>query len=343
MQLRHLASRMVSAPIPETPAKPQIPAAPVPAAPAKAVEAPAIVGTQNVDSRAILNSIGEVIYDWDLITDRLCWGENLARVLPSLAEIDLSSGIAFGALLAPESATSRYDEIVKSERADEGAGVLYQITYAIVPPREVGAAGSTWLEDTGCWFKGVDGRPARAHGVVRVVTERHNRERLLARQSQFDTLTGALNRTHLTEQMQRILDQTERNRKAFAVMLVALENLFVLNRTYGYDAGDEVIAGLATRLSANLRAHDLVARHAGNKFALVLPDCGPEEAKFAAMRLIEAVTAAPFETSAGAIPATIRIGGVVGPRDGRTTQALFQHAEEALDIARQRAGARFVA
>ncbi len=165
----------------------------------------------------------------------------------------------------------------------------------------------------------------------------------LARQSQFDTLTGALNRTHLTEQMQRILDQTERNRKAFAVMLVALENLFVLNRTYGYDAGDEVIAGLAARLSANLRAHDLVARHAGNKFALVLPDCDPEEAKFAATRLIEAVTAAPFETSAGAIPATIRIGGVVGPRDGRTTQVLFQHAEEALDVARQRAGARFVA
>jgi len=343
MQLRHLASRMVSAPIPETPVKPQIPAAPVPAATAKAVEAPAIVGTQSVDSRAILNSIGEVIYDWDLITDRLCWGENLARALPSLAEIDLSSGMAFGALLAPESSTSRYDEIVKSERADEGSGVLYQITYAIVPPREVGGAGSIWLEDTGCWFKGVDGRPARAHGVVRVVTERHNKERRLARQSQFDTLTGALNRTHLTEQMQRILDQTERNRKAFAMMLVALENLFVLNRTYGYDAGDEVIAGLAARLSANLRAHDLVARHAGNKFALVLPDCGPEEAKFAAMRLIEAVTAAPFETSAGAIPATIRIGGVVGPRDGRTTQVLFQHAEEALDIARQRAGARFVA
>ena len=221
MQLRHLASRMVSAPTPETPAKPLIPAAP-----AKAVETPAIVGTQNVDSRAILNSIGEVIYDWDLITDRLCWGENLARALPSLADIDLSSGMAFGALLAPESAISRYDEIVKSEHADEGAGVLYQIIYAIVPPREAGDAGSIWLEDTGCWFKGVDGRPARAHGVVRVVTERHNKERRLARQSQFDTLTGALNRTHLTEQMQRILDQTERNRKAFAVMLVALGESF---------------------------------------------------------------------------------------------------------------------
>jgi len=337
MQLRHLAARMVSASIPETP---------VPA------DAPDVVqkfdprpdtATQNLDPRAILNSIGEVIYEWDLITDHLRWGDNLAQALPCLADADLSSGMAFGARLSPESASSRYDAIVKSERADEGAGVPYQVIYALLPPRESGGAGSIWLEDTGCWFKGADGRPARAHGVVRVVTERHKKERQLAQQSQFDALTGVSNRSHLTEQMQRILDPAERNGKSFAVMLVALENLFALNRTYGYDAGDEVIAGLAARLTENIRAADFVARYAGNKFALVLPDCGAEDAKSAARRLLETVTAAPFETSAGAIPATIRIGVVVGPRDGRTVQVLFQHAEEALDVARQRAGARFVA
>jgi diguanylate cyclase (GGDEF)-like protein len=329
---------MVSASFPEPPAPAQIPAE------AKKVDPSPSVGAQNLDPRAILNSIGEVIYDWDLITDRLCWGDNLAQALPSLAEADLTSGMAFGARLAPESASSRYDVIVKSERADEGAGVFYQIVYAIVPPRESGGGGGPiWLEDTGCWFKGVDGRPSRAHGVVRVVTERHIKERQLAQQSQFDPLTGVLNRAHLAEQMQRMLDAAERNRKPFAVMLVALENLFALNRTYGYDAGDEVIAKLAARLTENLRATDLVARHAGNKFALVLSGCSAEESKLAALRLIEAVTAAPFETSAGAVPATIRIGAVVGLRDGRTTHVLFQHAEEALDVARQRAGARFVA
>ncbi len=331
MQLRHLAARMASAPVPEAPA------------PAPAPGPPPVVGPQTLDPRSILNSIGELIYEWDLIADRLIWGDNFAQTLPTLEGVDLSTGMAFGALLARESTTSRYDAITKSERQDDGAGVAYQIVYAIQPPRGGAGAAAIWLEDTGCWFKGVDGRPARAHGVVRVITERHKKERLLARQSQFDPLTGVLNRSHLAEQMQRMLDVAERNRKPFAVMLVALENLFALNRTYGYDAGDEVIAGLAARLTENLRAHDLVARHAGNKFALVLPECDAEQTKAAAMRLLEAVTAAPFETSAGVIPATIRVGGVVGPRDGRTTHVLFQHAEEALDVARQRAGARFIA
>ncbi|MGA8169984.1 MAG: bifunctional diguanylate cyclase/phosphodiesterase [Methylocystis sp.] len=341
MQLRHLAARMISVPVPEVPAAAHVSEA------ARKVDPLSVPASSNpapgLDPRAILNSIGEVIYEWDLVTDRLNWSDNLLAALPSLAGADLKSGMAFGALLASDSASSRYDAIFKSESRDEGEGVPFRIVYAVVPPRESGVVGTIWLEDTGRWFRGVDQRPGRAHGVVRVVTEQHQKERQLARQSQFDPLTGVLNRSHLTEQMQRILDHAERHRKSFAVMLVALENLFALNRTYGYDAGDEVIAGLATRLSANLRANDLVARYAGNKFALVLPECGPEETKSASLRLIETVTAAPFETSAGPVPATIRIGGVVGPRDGRTTQGLFQHAEEALDVARQRTCARYVA
>jgi len=335
MQLRYLSARNNATPVTEK----------TNSAPAIAtVQTPAIDQTVGgLDAALVMNSIGELIYDWDLITDRLQWGANLDQVLAPLKGLDLSSGMAFGDRLAAESATSRYDAIVKSERKDEGAGAPYQVVYALSAPREAGNPSVIWVEDVGRWFKGPDDRPARAHGVIRVVTEQHQKERHLALQSQFDPLTGAFNRAHLTEHVQRILDAAERTRKPFAVLLVALENLFALNRTYGYDAGDEVIRRLATRLTENLRVNDLVARHAGNKFALVLPECDTEQTKLVALRMIEVVTATPFETAAGAIPATIRIGGVVGPREGRTTQVLFQHAEEALDVARQRNGARYIA
>ncbi len=332
MQLRHLAARSVSGSLPEPQSDPAL----------KTIAPMAPAGTQEPDACLILESIGELAYDWDLITDRLSWGKNLARVLGPMALADLSTGLAFSARLAAESAASRYDAIMKSERTDDGAGVPYQLVYGIIPPRESGISGVIWVEDTGRWFKGVDSSPARAHGVVRVVTERHKLERQLALQSQFDPLTGALDRANLADRLQRILQAAERSRKPCGVMLVAIENLFALNRTYGYNAGDEVIAKLAARLVENLRATDLVARHAGNKFALVLRECDEEQSKAAALRLIDVVTATPFETSAGAIPTTIRIGGVVAPRDGRTTHALFQHAEEALDVARQRSSARFV-
>jgi diguanylate cyclase (GGDEF)-like protein len=333
MQLRYLANRFASDAPPRAPAQAPAPAfAQAPAAPAT-----------GPDARQILSSIGELVYDWDLVTDRLSWGPNLEQVLGPIASADLSTGLAFGERLSPESAASRYDAILKSDAMDEGAGVPYQAVYALSPPREFGGAPSIWVEDNGRWFKGGEDRPARAHGVVRVITERHEKDRQLARSSQFDPLTGVMNRAHLSEHIQRFLALAERNRKPFAVMLVALENLFVLNRTYGYDAGDEVIAGLAKRLNDSLRVNDLVARHAGNKFALVLDNCDNDQSKAAALRLLDAVAETPFETSAGAIPATIRVGGVIAPREGRSPQVLFQHAEEALDVARQRNGARFVA
>jgi diguanylate cyclase (GGDEF)-like protein len=333
MQLRHLASRGGAAPI--VAAYPTLSKAPQ-AAPIPAQEA-------GLDERRILSSIGEVVYDWDIATDRLSWGPNLAETLGPAAAGDLSRGLAFGERVASESGVSRYDVVMLSDKEDAGDGVPFQIVYALSPPRETGPASLVWVEDTGRWFAGEDRKPARAHGVLRVVTERHELERKLAIGSQIDPLTGVLNRAQLAEHVNRYLAQSERSLKPFAVLLVALENLFALNRTYGYDAGDEVIAGLAGRLRANVRSCDIVARHAGNKFALVLQDCDTEQTAAVANRLLDLVRRAPFETAAGPIPATIRIGGVIAPREGRVPHALFQHAEEALDLARQGNGKRFVA
>ena len=153
-----------------------------------------------------------------------------------------------------------------------------------------------------------------------------------------------MSRVLLADHALRLLGQPEKTRKPFAVLLVALENLFALNRTYGYDAGDEIIVRLAARLRANLRVNDLVSRYAGNKFAVLLDNCEVEQAKATGLRLIEVDRAGALRRPRSApIPATARIGAVVAPRDGRTPAILFQHAEEALDAARQRNGARFVA
>jgi diguanylate cyclase (GGDEF)-like protein len=343
MQLRHIANRGAEAPVATT-IRSSILKAPL-QAPTPAVPAPPAVPEPlgGPDPRQILSSIGEVVYDWDIGLDRLTWGPNLAEILGPIAKEDLGTGLAYGERVAREGGASRYDAIMQSEQTDRGEGVAYQVVYALAQPRELGPGPVIWVEDTGRWFAGVDGKPARAHGVVRVVTERHEMERKLALGSQIDPLTGVLNRAQLAEHVNRFLQQAERTRKPFAVLLVALENLFALNRTYGYDAGDEILASLAGRLRENVRTCDVVARHAGNKFALVLENCDAEQTLSVARRLLDLVKSAPFETSAGPIPATIRIGGVIGPREGRAPRVLFQHAEEALDVARQGAGKRFVA
>jgi diguanylate cyclase (GGDEF)-like protein len=293
------------------------------------------------DPRRILDSIGEVVYDWDLRSDAINWGPNVAAVLGIANPALIANGRAYAECLSHDSESSRYEAIARSTATDCGKGVPFQICYGLIPPESRDA--TIWIEDTGRWFAGSDGRPARAHGLVRVITERYKQERRLAFKSRFDTLTGVLNRASLLEQIGLFYAQAAKKKQSFAALLVAIDNVFLLNRTYGYDIADQVIAGIALRLKTNCRERDLVARYAGNKFALVLENCDTAEMTAAAERLIEIVGEAPFETTAGAVPASLRIGGVVAPRHGRAVHLLFQHAEEALDLARQPGGARLVA
>ena len=301
---------------------------------------PATHGIPDVapDPRAILESIGEAIYDWDMVSDRVAWGPNAPLVLGLSAE-QISSGRRYAERLSPASLSSRYDSIraAAESGADSGA---YNARYGLLIDAGGGRSETIWVEDTGRWFSGASGAPERAHGLVRVITEIYEAERRLEYRSKFDPATGCYNRSHLIEIVDSML--ARRGGKNFGVLLCGLDNLFALNRTYGYDVADEALAALARRLRASMRANDHLARYAGNKFAMVLDNCDAEQLVFAAERFLDDANSAPYATSAGAIPASLRIGGVCAPRDGRKANILFQNAEEALDIAR--AGAcRFAA
>ena len=295
------------------------------------------------DAAAILGSIGETLYQWDIASDRLDWGPGHAAVLGPFARLDLSTGMAFGALIAAESGSSRFDAVCHAVEPDAGGGVAYQLVYALAPSPEIGVSSPLWLEDTGKWFAGEDGRPARAQGVLRALPGPDEGGRRQTSSLAADLLTGLPDRSSLLAETHAFLDRASHTDRPFVVMLATIENLFTLNQSCGYDAGDATIAAVAGLLRANVRVGDVVARYAGNKFAILLEKCGAEEAALVGVRLSGRVAAAPFDTALGPLAARIRLGFVVAPQDGRTPQTLFLRAEEALDAARRAFGRGVVA
>lgn len=297
------------------------------------------------DPRTILNSIGQAVYDWDILTDRLVFGPNTADV-PHFAQFaDIASGRAYAELLAPDSPSSRFDAIMGSSESDLGSGVAYQVVYGLTGGAldRANRQKIVWVEDTGRWFAGSDDRPARAHGLIRVITDRYEAERQLTRQSRHDALTGALNRAPFIEHIAALLPDCIRKGGSHTILLVAIDNLTILNEAYGYDVGDELIAAVVARLRVEMRGTDLIARYAGNKFALLLEGCTGEQMNAAAERFLSAVQTAPLVTEATQIAASVRIGGVVVPQQGRNAQTALHHAEEALAATRRSGGDRFVA
>jgi diguanylate cyclase (GGDEF)-like protein len=202
--------------------------------------------------------------------------------------------------------------------------------------RPAPGADAIWLEDAGRWFAGGDGLPVRACGIVRVVTERREREVQLERLAYSDALTGELNRTSLVEALGAALDESVRYRSSCGFLLVAIDNLGHLNEAYGYEAADEVIAQVARRLRSQMRAGDLLGLFSGNKFGVILKNCTPDDLRVAAERFISGVRGGMMPTSAGPLAASVTIGGVTAPRHARTVSEILGRAQDALDVARGR-------
>jgi diguanylate cyclase (GGDEF)-like protein len=287
---------------------------------------------------AILRSVGEVPYVWDMATDALAWGDNAATVL-NIPVAAIATGRAYAALLDPANAATRFDAITQATGPDDGTGVVYDATYAL----RGGNGATLWLEDVGRWFAGADGRPARAHGVVRVVNERHAREERLAHLAQFDSLTGEMNRAQVIETLRTAIEEAVRFRASCGLLVVALDHLQRVNDAYGFDVADAVIAALAKRLRARMRGGDALGRLSGNKFGVVLRNCTPDDLTTAAERLLAAAREDVIETAAGPVAVTVTIGGIVAPRHARNADEMLERAHEALAAAKAKRRGSFEA
>jgi diguanylate cyclase (GGDEF)-like protein len=123
-------------------------------------------------------------------------------------------------------------------------------------------------------------------------------------------------------------------RTSLAVMLCSIDNLGVINESYGFDVADQVISLVAQRLKTRLRGGDAIGRFSGNKIGLVVLNCSEAEMATAAERFVDATRDEIVATDQGPVSATISIGGVLAPRFARDAAEAVARAQEALDQVR---------
>ena len=122
----------------------------------------------------------------------------------------LATGTGFARLIEP-SRSVRDEALTQSAPSRGDDGTAYRIEYGI---RAAASAPVIWIEETGCWFAGADGKPVRAQGIVRINNERHARDEQLMRLSRHDPLTGELNRTHLVAALAEAIEEAMRFRSS---------------------------------------------------------------------------------------------------------------------------------
>jgi diguanylate cyclase (GGDEF)-like protein len=289
-------------------------------------------GLAGPDPAAILSALGNAAFSWDLASDALVWSERAAELFHDVPQETLATGAGFATLLEPSRAI-RTDALLTTSAAAGANCVPYRIEYGV---RATTSAPITWIEESGCWYPGSDGRPARVEGIVRVNNERHARDEQLLKLSQYDPLTGELNRTHLVAALAEAIEEASRFRSGLSFLLIGLDHLARINDSFGFDVADQVICTIAQRIRARLRAGDQLGRFSGNKFGLILKNCTADDAQIAAERFLAAVRDEIVPTRSGPVSITASIGAVASPRHARTADEAINRAQEALSAAKHR-------
>jgi diguanylate cyclase (GGDEF)-like protein len=288
---------------------------------------------------SILASLGQAAFVWDIASDAINWSDHVSAVFPDLPAEALASGAELAKLLEP-SRTVRTDALGLSPAMHGDDGTPYRVEYGV---RASTSAPVLWIEETGCWFAGPDGRPARAQGIVRINNERHARDEQLIKLSRHDSLTGELNRTHLIATLAEAIEECQRFRSNAAFMLIGIDHLARINDAFGFDVADAVISEVARRIRVRLRGGDVLGRFSGNKFGLILKNCTVDDMNVAAERFLAGIRDEVVPTKSGPVSVTGSIGAVSVPRYARSTEEAINRAHETLDAAKRRRAGSFAA
>lgn len=227
-----------------------------------------------------------------------------------------------------------YTTVEEAIRTRKTFTVNYQITLADNSIRHIHMRGEVLHTETG--------DPELLLGVLHDSTQMRKAENEIRYLAFYDSLTGLANRTLFLNRLSKIIDHSKRNDKSFALFFMDIDNFKQINDTMGHHAGDILLKNTASILKQCLRRSDtvaisqndapdnLVARHGGDEFVLILSDIkSPDSAAVIARRILQAIPQKQV-IDGQEISVTASIGISVFPEDGKDADALIRHADTAM-------------
>jgi diguanylate cyclase (GGDEF)-like protein/PAS domain S-box-containing protein len=201
--------------------------------------------------------------------------------------------------------------------------------------RLVRADGSVgWMSFAITYVAGTSGNPDYLLAVGADVTDTHQQQEELHRQSRHDPLTGLPNRRLLLERIDELVATAGPDDRA-GFFFIDIDYFKAINDRFGHRIGDQALAAIATRLRNSLHDPDcLIARIGGDEFgALIPPPADTARLTLIANRLLSALTE-PITVSDRSLQISASIGAVITPIPGMNSESLLAAADTSLYYAK---------
>jgi diguanylate cyclase (GGDEF)-like protein/PAS domain S-box-containing protein len=277
--------------------------------------------------RQALTASGDILYEWDLATDRLLWSRGAGASL-GIVGLELGSkGESFERRLNPEDIPSRRMALASHMATRERYDCEYRV--------RTDSGSFHWVHDRGATEFAADGKPLRMSGVLRVITARKETEARLEYLSSYDELTGHYNRARLRDSLEHALAYALRYNVSGGYLAIGIDRLSLLSEAFDFGTVNRIVTEVGSRLDRCLRASDVIGRTGDDSFGVVLTQCETQDMPAAAEKILEIMRASPIETPAGPIHVTVSLGGIIFPDGARTAHDVMAKGEIALQATRQ--------
>ncbi|WP_244291709.1 MULTISPECIES: EAL domain-containing protein [Vibrio] len=185
------------------------------------------------------------------------------------------------------------------------------------------AFASSWV----MWF--VLRQPEQLQKVVKQKT------RELEQIALYDYLTGLANGRLLNMYLKHTIKQTSNGTQLAALLYCDLDDFKRINDSLGHEAGDNLLKQISERLTSVVGKDDVVARHGGDEFTILLSEYGTvEEIEAIANKLIEIISQ-PVVLGKKQFSVSASIGITMIPSDGLDVTTLIRNADMAMYAAKK--------
>lgn len=175
------------------------------------------------------------------------------------------------------------------------------------------------------------------YGLAEDITQLVLRERMLLFERDHDALTGMLNRKAFQNAIASLLEKGGQTFSRAALLMMDLDNLKLVNDSYGHAVGDEYIKTAADTIVDTLPKNALCARISGDEFNVFVYGNTREEVRSHIIALRDAFSSAVVDIG-GHERHSVRISAGISwyPEDSTSYESLLRFADSAMYVAKNR-------
>jgi len=182
----------------------------------------------------------------------------------------------------------------------------------------------------------------RADKIIKSQDKKYNTDiETIRKHAYHDQLTGLANRTNFHACLNEATKRAKRSGDLLALVVIDIDLFILVNDSLGYDAGDELLRVIASRLPSCVRETDSIYRLGGDEFAIILEKVAhPEDIALVARRVLEALSS-PVHIKTNEIIINTSIGISLTNQGHSYSRTLVQDADIAVMNAKGDGGNRF--